>query len=468
MLSTKVFYNLLVALLAQSSLALPVAEADFQQLVIKVDLDQETISQTHNIQDRSHLSFLDQYFGPILDNVGAVQISAVNGQPKKHPETPITDPVSSLLIRDNYNYPDKDDLRDLNGSAVLYRGGEFGGVDTFAHLPYAECFNPDSFEKEAYDIAIVGAPFDSGVSFRPGARFGPHGIRAGSRRLASAYSVYDGADPYGSWAKLVDCGSIPATPLDNRIALDQLYRGTRAVGRHATTAKNKYSVPKVFTLGGDHTITLPAIRAAYDNWNSTIAVIHFDSHLDTWNPYYFGGNITEYQSVNHGTYLHWAHEKGLLTPDSNMHVAIRGPYPGPDDVKHDIECGFDRILARDIDTLGGEIDHETGKVRLATDVIIEKIKQRVGDNYVYITVDVDSMDPSVAPASGTVEPGGWTSRELLTVLDGLKGLKVVGGDVVEVAPAYDTAAEITAIAAAQVADSIITLMMFDSEQTDEK
>lgn len=142
----------------------------------------------------------------------------------------------------------------------------------------------------------------------------------------------------------------------------------------------------------------------------------------------------------------------MLAPDACIHAAIRGPYPGPQDVKHDIDCGFDRILARDIDKLGA-------------DEIIKRIKERVGDYPVYISVDVDSMDPSTAPASGTVEPGGWTSRELLTVLDGLEGLKVVGGDVVEVSPPYDTAAEITSIVAAQVADSIISLMIMDSNRS---
>ena len=119
-------------------------------------------------------------------------------------------------------------------------------------------------------------------------------------------------------------------------------------------------------------------------------------------------------------------------------------------MEHDIRCGFDRILARDIDKIG-------------TDGIIKKIKERVGSGPVYITVDVDSMDPSTAPASGTVEPGGWTSRELLTILDGLDGINVIGGDVVEVSPPYDTAAEITSIVAAQVADSIISLMVLHGE-----
>ena len=405
--------------------------------------------------DMSNVAFLDRYFGSFFDEfeVLAANSRAPDGSEKLQPHA-LGDHLHSLMINDDYEYPDKDDLRDLNGTSVLYRGGEFGGLVTFAHVPYANCYDPELFDKEEFDIAIVGAPFDSGVSYRPGARFGPSGIRMGSRRLAPAYSVYrNNFDPYSNWAKIVDCGDPPVTPLDNRIALDQIYRANRAIGRHKTTKNNKSKAPKIFTLGGDHTITLPAIKAAYENFGP-ITVIHFDSHLDTWNPYYFGGNVTDYQSVNHGTYLHWAHEKGLLT-NLSIHAAIRGPYPGPRDVQHDIDCGFDRVLARDIDKIG-------------TAGIIEKIRNRVGDGAIYITVDVDSMDPANTPASGTVEPGGWTSRELLTILDGLEGLNIVGGDVVEVAPPFDTVAELTSITAAQVADSIISLMILKEDKEGKK
>lgn len=421
-------------------------ETSDSQIYSHASRDPMAISRTGN--DVSQVSFLDRYFGQSFLDMGSMTV-ATKATNKKAP-LPLSNTLHSLMMNDDYEYPNKDDLRDINGTSTLYRGGEFGGINTFAHVPYANCYDPELFDKETFDIAIVGAPFDSGVSYRPGARFGPSGIRMGSRRLAPAYSVYrKGFDPYSNWAKIVDCGDPPVTPLDNRIALDQIYRANRAIGKHKTTKSNKSKAPKIFTLGGDHTITLPAIKAAFENFGP-ITVIHFDSHLDTWNPYYFGGNVTDYQSVNHGTYLHWAHEKGLLT-NSSIHAAIRGPYPGPRDVKHDIDCGFDRILARDIDTIG-------------TKGVIERIRNRVGESSaVYITVDVDSMDPANTPASGTVEPGGWTSRELLTILDGLEGLNIVGGDVVEVSPPFDTVAELTSITAAQVADSIISLMILKDE-----
>jgi agmatinase len=449
MLPLTVLYAIAVALMGQSVTGAPVADAEIQQVLLNCEIEGAVTAKVDQ-SGKSQMSFLDSYFGPILDGYSSDKILTYGSSSKKI-SAPITDPISLMLVRDEYQYPDPDDLKDINGSAVLYRGGEFAGLNSFAHLPIGNCYDPSKFKDEKFDIAVVGSPFDSGVSYRPGTRFGPRGIRTASQRLAGhTFSVYDGVDPYGGWAKLVDCMDPPITPLDNRIALDQMYRTQRAIAKHSTSENNKYDVPKIFTLGGDHTITLPSLRAAYENWGQ-MAVIHIDSHLDTWHPEFFGGNITEYQSINHGTYLHWAHEKGLLASDACIHAAIRGPYPGKKDVKHDIECGFDRILARDIDTIGAE-------------AIIKKIKQRVGDWPVYITVDVDSMDPAFAPASGTVEPGGWTSRELLTVLDGLAGLKVIGGDVVEVSPPYDTNAEITSLAAAQVADSIIALMVFDSEK----
>ena len=212
-------------------------------------------------KDVSGKSFLDRYYGSFFDNIQIESNSmAPDGSLKKQPGT-LDWSLHSLMVNDEYEYPDKDDLRDINGTNTLYRGGEFGGLVTFAHTPYANCYDPAFYDKEEFDIAVVGAPFDSGVSYRPGARFGPSGIRMGSRRLAPAYSVYrDSFDPYSNWAKIVDCGDPPVTPLDNRVALDQIYRANRAIGRHKTTQSNPNKSPKVFTLGGDHTITLIIIN----------------------------------------------------------------------------------------------------------------------------------------------------------------------------------------------------------------
>jgi len=215
-------------------------------------------------------------------------------------------------------------------------------------------------------------------------------------------------------------------------------------GRTAnTTAKS--SIPRIITLGGDHTTTLAALRSTYERWGP-VSVIHFDSHIDTWDPKVLGGGISHYAGVNHGTFLHLAHEEGLIRNDS-IHVGIRAPVMRrKGDIRNDIRCGFEIIRARDIDKLG-------------IDGTIKKIMERVGDSKVYISVDIDVLDPAFAPATGTSEVGGFTTRELLTILDGFEGMKVIGGDVVEVAPIYDSAGETTVLAAAEVAHSLLTLMV---------
>lgn len=332
----------------------------------------------------------------------------------------------------------------------------FSGIVSFAHVPIAQCFKNSSL---AMDIAIVGAPFDTSVSYRPGARFGPNGIRQGSRRLGNGISPVRGfpgsrlrkLDPYHSGYSIVDCGDIPMTPFDNKVALNQLYRGQRALHNHKSL-HNPENPPRIITLGGDHTITLMALRSAYEKYGK-LSVIHFDSHLDTWDPKVIGGNISKRAGLNHGTFLHFAHENGYLSDDSNIHVGIRAPYvaPGFYDEQHDYECGFDKIVARDLDII-------------SIPEVVSNIKTRVGDGPVYISVDIDVVDLASAPGTGTPETGGLTSRELLTILDGLEGLNVVGADIVEVLPAFDTNGDITTLIAAQVVDSILGLMTVDSVQ----
>ena len=143
---------------------------------------------------------------------------------------------------------------------------------------------------------------------------------------------------------------------------------------------------------------------------------------------------------------HIAHEEGLIL-NTSAHAGIRAPVVNKKhDWKNDKRCGFEIVTARDIDRIG-------------TAGVIERLKARVGNTNVYISVDIDVLDPAYAPGTGTAEPGGWTSRELLSILDGLEGLKVIGGDVVEVSPIYDNAGEPTALAAAEIAHSLMTLMV---------
>ncbi|OAX37236.1 agmatinase [Rhizopogon vinicolor AM-OR11-026] len=346
----------------------------------------------------------------------------------------------------------------------------FSGITTFAKLPWVQCLGKE--RDTAFDIAFIGAPFDTGTSYRPGARFGPAGIRAGSRRLTlyGGYNVPLDVNPFLSGLKLVDCGDIPVTPYDNKFAIQQIEGGHKELlhrpafsplGNDSLTGKPLVPIsidgkhhPRVITLGGDHTIVLPLLRSIHSAYGP-ISVIHFDSHLDTWKPSVFGGAPSDQAAVNHGTYFYWASQEGLIKNGSSIasiflsfefqHGAIRTTLSGPADYANDDASGFQRIEAREIDTIG-------------TDGIIKKIRETVGDRPVYLSIDIDSIDPAFAPATGTPETGGWSTRELRTILRGLDGLYIVSADIVEVAPAYDTNAELTTMAAADVLFEVISVM----------
>ncbi|KAI0028839.1 agmatinase [Vararia minispora EC-137] len=336
----------------------------------------------------------------------------------------------------------------------------FSGITTFAKLPWVKCLGSE--KNVPFDIAFIGAPFDTATSYRPGARFGPSGIRAGSRRLTlyGGYNVPLEVNPFLAGLKIVDCGDIPVTPYDNAHAIKQIEDGHKELLHRVPasalpndTATGKPLVPlsvdgkhhpRIITLGGDHTIVLPLLRSISSAYGP-ISVIHFDSHLDTWKPSVFGGAPSEQAAINHGTYFYWASKEGLIKNGSSIHGAIRTTLSGPADYENDDDAGFQRIEAREIDTIG-------------TDGIIKKIRETVGESPVYLSIDIDSIDPAFAPATGTPETGGWSTRELRTILRGLDGLKIVSADIVEVAPAYDTNAELTTMAAADVLYEVISVM----------
>ncbi|KAL8364221.1 hypothetical protein RB601_009789 [Gaeumannomyces tritici] len=358
-----------------------------------------------------------------------------------HDQEPMSGPLQSLW----YNQ--------LPGDGGTQADSVFSGISTFGRLPYLPCL---SNSHVSYDIAFIGAPFDTGTSYRPGARFGPSGIRQGSRRLNlyGGYNVPLKTNPFNSWATVLDCGDIPVTSYDNTFALKQIEEGHYSIlSRAPKTDAHKQgpalkgkTLPRVITLGGDHTITLPLLRSINRAYGS-ISVVHFDSHLDTWRPKVFGGSPSHVASINHGTYFYHAAQEGLLRNDSNIHAGIRTTLSGPSDYDNDGYCGFEIVEAREIDTIG-------------TDGIIKKIKERVGTkNPVYLSLDIDTLDPAFAPATGTPETGGWTTRELRTILRGLEDLNIVAADIVEVAPAYDTNAELTTMAAADALYEIMSIMV---------
>ncbi|CDS02893.1 hypothetical protein LRAMOSA00295 [Lichtheimia ramosa] len=320
----------------------------------------------------------------------------------------------------------------------------YAGLGTFSHLPYVQCLQNDSL---AYDIAFIGAPFDSGVSYRPGARFGPAAIREGSRRtlLTGGYNVPQKVDPFSSWATVLDCGDIFMTPFDKELALRQLQYGYASLLDHPTADIEKGTIPRLLTMGGDHTITLPILRALHAVYGP-VSVIHFDSHLDSWNPAIVGVDPDDDSAMNHGMYFWHASKEGLINKGASIHAGIRNNLVDAHGYEEDHELGFRVVEAREIDDIG-------------VHGVIERIRECVGDNYVYLSIDIDTLDPAYAPATGTPESGGWSSREFRTILRGLEGLNIVGADLVEVSPAYDTNAQITAFAAADLLYETLSLMV---------
>jgi agmatinase len=298
----------------------------------------------------------------------------------------------------------------------------YAGISTFARLP-------ERRDVDGFDIAVVGVPFDSGVSYRPGARFGPAHIRASSRLLRPYNPAMD-VSPFGL-LQVVDAGDLAVNPFDIHAALTEIEAGAREL----TQAGGR-----LLTLGGDHTIALALLRV-FAEQHGPLAVLHFDAHLDTWDTY-FGEPYT------HGTPFRRASEEGLLDRDHCLHIGIRGPLYGPDDLPDTADLGFDTIHCVELETLG-----VAGTV--------ERMRQRLGDRPVYVSVDIDVLDPAHAPGTGTPEAGGMTSRELLGILRGLAGLNVVSADIVEVSPPYDHA-EITGIAAAHVGYELLSIMSSSS------
>ena len=294
----------------------------------------------------------------------------------------------------------------------------YAGIATFARLPRLD-------EVESADVAVVGIPFDSGVSYRPGARFGPSHVRESSRLLRPYNPAMD-IEPFAR-LQVADAGDIAVNPFIIEEAIETIE--TEAARLLATGAK-------LMTIGGDHTIALPLLRALHAI-HGPLAVVHFDAHLDTWDTY-FGVETT------HGTPFRRASEEGLIDMTASMHVGIRGPLYSAMDLVEDERLGFQVLSCRDVELKG--LAHA-----------LERIQKRVGDKPTYVSVDIDVLDPGHAPGTGTPEAGGLTSRELLEMLRLFGGMNLVSADVVEVAPAYDHA-QITGIAAAHVAYELISAM----------
>jgi agmatinase len=310
----------------------------------------------------------------------------------------------------------KNPVQPVSGTKVP----RFAGPSTFARLPELR-------DVKSCDVAIVGIPFDAGTSYRPGARFGPQAVRQASRQLRTNYHPNYDVEPF-KVQQVADAGDITCNPFNIDEAIKQIEDG-------ATDLLSR--VENIITIGGDHTIALPLLRAVNKKCGQPVALVHFDAHLDTWDTY-FGAPYT------HGTPFRRAREEGLFLDDASMHVGIRGPLYSRDDLKEDADLGFKIIHCDDFQTQ-------------SIDQIVKRIKDRVGDNPLYLSIDIDVLDPAHAPGTGTPEIAGMTSREMLNVLRGLSDMNLVSADVVEVAPAYDHA-ELTSTAAATIVFELINII----------
>ncbi|MGW9402956.1 agmatinase [Arthrobacter sp. NPDC055585] len=299
----------------------------------------------------------------------------------------------------------------------------YAGAATYARLPRLD-------QVEKADVAVVGVPFDTGVSYRPGARFGGNHIREASR-LLRPYNPAQDTSPFAN-LQVADAGDLAVNPFNIDEAIETIQAGALDLTEGGT---------RLLTLGGDHTIALPLLRAAAERAGEPVAMLHFDAHLDTWDTY-FGAEYT------HGTPFRRAVEEGILDTEAISHVGTRGPLYGKKDLEDDRRFGFGIVTSSDV-------------FRQGVDEVVSKLRDRIGNRPLYISVDIDVLDPAHAPGTGTPEAGGITSRELLEILRGMRGMNLIGADVVEVAPAYDHA-DITAVAASHVAYDLITLMGMDS------
>ncbi|MHB0868866.1 MAG: agmatinase [Chloroflexota bacterium] len=293
----------------------------------------------------------------------------------------------------------------------------FAGLPTFARLPYTQSL-------EGVDVAIFGVPFDGGTSFRPGARFGPQGIRQSSR-LLRAYNYALDVQPFDDLS-VVDYGDLMVVPSD----IDDTYA---LVERDA----DLFYAQDVFPLamGGDHSVILPLLRACAGK-HGPVSLVQLDSHIDTWEKL-FG------KQYSHSTAIKRAIEENLIDPHRSIQVGIRGTQPFPDDLDRTRGLGLTIVTSEEL-------------LQRGVDDVASQILDLVGEK-VYLTFDIDFVDPAFAPGTGTPEVGGPSSREVLALIRELKSLPMVAADLVEVAPAYDQS-EITGMLAANVILEMVSLL----------
>ena len=293
----------------------------------------------------------------------------------------------------------------------------FAGIKTFFRLPVADITGP-------FDVALLGIPFDGGVSYRPGARFAPTKVREMSS-LGRGYH-WTHQTHFFSRLKVADVGDCPVVPM-----------GLEAThGLIQTMAGNILKTgKKLVSVGGDHSSTLPLLRAFRAQFNQPLSIVHFDAHLDTY-PAAWGVEF------HHGTFMRHAIQEGLINPKTSIQIGIRGPLAGKDDLDFPTQAGLKVTTVDDL-RMGG-LEH-----------FLKGLPAFTGPTY--ISFDVDCLDPAYAPGTGTPVPGGLTSYEAQRILRSLNIQNLVGGDVVEVSPPYDHG-DITSLVAMDVMFEMLSKM----------
>ncbi|MEM7763795.1 MAG: agmatinase [Pseudomonadota bacterium] len=287
----------------------------------------------------------------------------------------------------------------------------FSGILSFARRRYTKCL-------DGVDVAVVGLPFDLATTSRPGARLGPRAIREASAMIAWDRLHGWEYDPFERVC-VVDFGDIPVAQGNPERLPDDI---------HAAFAEIHGAGVKTLMLGGDHFATYPVLKSVAAHYDEPLSLVHFDAHSDTW--------AEDQQTLDHGTMFYHAAKQGLIDPSRSIQVGIRTHNPETH--------GFHVLTAEQTDAMGA-------------DSVVQFILEKTRGNNVYLTLDIDCLDPAFAPGTGTPVVGGLSTMALQRILRGLRGVPIAAADVVEVAPAYDHA-QITALAGATLAMSMIGLL----------
>jgi agmatinase len=293
----------------------------------------------------------------------------------------------------------------------------FAGIRTFMRAPHVT-------DLAGVDAAVYGIPFDTATSYRTGPRFGPEAIRSASA-LLRPYNPAQDVDVTS--LSIVDYGDVPVSPGDTERTYAQVEEALAPL-----VAAGVFPL----ALGGDHAITLAELRALAKK-HGPLALVQLDSHGDVWESY-FG------QKYFHGTTFKRALEEGLLDPHTSVQAGMRGSLYGPADIDDARKMGFTVLTTDELRALGPAAYGDL-------------VRERAGDRPLFVTFDVDFLDPAFAPGTGTPEAGGFSTADALAFVRNLRGVNLVGADVVEVSPPYDSPGAVTALAAATVAYELLSL-----------